>query len=254
MCRPNTRNLVYLRISLFSILFLGLFGTATVVVAEPPDVTFARASVLTLWPPNHKFVPISITGITSASGATVTITGCTSDEAVDANTSGVECVDAMMQGSELMLRAERAGWGNGRIYVIHFEATSNDSGHTAAGSVTVCVPHDQGHKVQCTDDGQLYDVTVCPEVVDPAPGILRANYPNPFNPVTQISYELHEETHVRLSVSNTAGRVVATLVNGFEAAGEHTVTWKADGMASGVYFYRITAGSVIETRKMLLVK
>ncbi|MEQ8523412.1 T9SS type A sorting domain-containing protein [Gracilimonas sp.] len=84
---------------------------------------------------------------------------------------------------------------------------------------------------------------------------LNQNYPNPFNPSTVISYQLAGNSLVRLEVFDVTGRKVAVLVNGVrKAAGTHEVTFDAENLASGVYFYRLeTAGQTL-TQKMLLVK
>ncbi len=83
---------------------------------------------------------------------------------------------------------------------------------------------------------------------------LKANYPNPFNPVTTIGYQLASNSRVRLDVYNALGQKVATLVNKQQKPGRYTATFNAGRMASGVYFYRITAGDFSCTRKMLLLK
>ena len=83
---------------------------------------------------------------------------------------------------------------------------------------------------------------------------LSQNYPNPFNPSTVIRYVLPLGTNVRLEVFTLSGQRVATLVDGPQRPGEHEVTFSANGLASGVYFYRIEAGSYMETRKMTLVR
>ncbi len=79
-------------------------------------------------------------------------------------------------------------------------------------------------------------------------------FPNPFNPVTQISFSLPLDSRVTLSVYNAAGREVATLVNGFRAAGTYDVTFDASHLASGIYFYRLTAGEFTANGKMVLMK
>jgi hypothetical protein len=70
---------------------------------------------------------------------------------------------------------------------------------------------------------------------------LHSAYPNPFNPSTQIKYDLPDASHVSLAVYDVLGRKVAELVNGQVAEGYHTATWNASGVASGVYLARFTA-------------
>lgn len=80
------------------------------------------------------------------------------------------------------------------------------------------------------------------------------NYPNPFNPTTVIAYQLPQTSQVKLKVFDGLGKEIATLVNGRQAAGRYHVPFTAVGLASGVYFYRLQAGSFVETKKMMLVK
>ena len=84
--------------------------------------------------------------------------------------------------------------------------------------------------------------------------VLRQNYPNPFNPTTIIRYELPQAAQVRLEVYDMAGRQVAELVSGQVAAGLHTVNFDASDLSSGVYMYRLQAGSTMLTRKLTVVK
>ncbi|MBI5404260.1 MAG: T9SS type A sorting domain-containing protein [Ignavibacteriae bacterium] len=83
---------------------------------------------------------------------------------------------------------------------------------------------------------------------------LLQNYPNPFNPVTKISYQLPSSGFVRLTVYDMLGRETAVLVNGYLKAGYYNVDFNAAGIPSGIYFYRLTAGSFISVKKMILVK
>jgi hypothetical protein len=83
---------------------------------------------------------------------------------------------------------------------------------------------------------------------------LAQNYPNPFNPTTAISYVLKDAVPVRLTVFDLTGRAVATLVNESQAAGEHRVMFDGSKLATGVYLYRLDAGSFSETRKLMLMK
>ncbi len=84
------------------------------------------------------------------------------------------------------------------------------------------------------------------------------NYPNPFNPSTVIQYNIEKAAHVSLKVFNLLGSEVATLVNAYQEAGSYKVTLDAgslvDGLSNGVYFYRLSAGSFISTKKFILLK
>ncbi len=95
--------------------------------------------------------------------------------------------------------------------------------------------------------------------VEPPAGLpveftLLQNYPNPFNPSTKISFTLSDRARVKLEVFDILGRKVATLVNGVREVGEHSVDFDASGLHSGVYFYQVTAGSTVQTKRMMLVK
>lgn len=83
---------------------------------------------------------------------------------------------------------------------------------------------------------------------------LQQNYPNPFNPHTQITYQLPQQSNVRLEVFDMNGRQVATLVRQSVNAGTHTVNFDAAGLSSGVYMYRLQAGSNVFIRKLTLIK
>lgn len=83
---------------------------------------------------------------------------------------------------------------------------------------------------------------------------LEQNYPNPFNPTTAISYQLSVNGNVKLSIFDMLGKEVTTLVNEKKPAGSYTVQWKATGMPSGIYFYRVQMGVFTETKKLVLSK
>ncbi len=88
----------------------------------------------------------------------------------------------------------------------------------------------------------------------PADYALFQNQPNPFNPDTQIRYDLPQTGQVRVTIYNALGQEVARLVDARQSAGSYTVTWDAVGFASGLYYYRLEAGAFKEVRKMMLVK
>ena len=83
---------------------------------------------------------------------------------------------------------------------------------------------------------------------------LSQNYPNPFNPSTKIDFSIPKASNVEMKVYNVLGQVLATLVNAPLAAGNHTVTFDAQNLASGVYFYSIKAGEFSSVKKMMLLK
>jgi len=106
----------------------------------------------------------------------------------------------------------------------------------------------QGFKTDADDIPQVPDAFA-----------LYQNAPNPFNPTTTIRFDLPHAGHVRLTVYNIKGELVATLADGHMAEGQKEVIWTAKddrgrSVTSGVYFYRIAAGDYIETRKMVLLR
>jgi type IX secretion system substrate protein len=83
---------------------------------------------------------------------------------------------------------------------------------------------------------------------------LYQNYPNPFNPVTRVSFVLDHSSIVSLTVVDLLGRVVATLLEGRMSAGNHQMEWDGGANPGGVYFCRLSTGSVTEVRKMILLR
>jgi len=132
------------------------------------------------------------------------------------------------------------------------------------------------HTVELTNPGQCFDpiVVTCRTGLDeeasadwddelisepPAETTLVGNYPNPFNPSTTIRYTLSNEGSVSVRVYNMLGQEVATLVDGVQKAGEQSVTWHGtnnfgQSVASGLYIYRLQAGNLTLSQKMLFAK
>jgi hypothetical protein len=118
-----------------------------------------------------------------------------------------------------------------------------------------------------SDEGwDLFDASIVWAMADPATSVsdngatvpleytLADNFPNPFNPATKISFSVPKQSQVKLTVWNALGEQVATLVNEVRTAGEHTVSFDAGNVPSGVYFYRFEAGNTSYTKKMLFLK
>lgn len=93
-----------------------------------------------------------------------------------------------------------------------------------------------------------------PVMVNPSEFMLYPAYPNPFNPVTVISYRLTVPGFVNLSVYDISGKLVAELVNGLRVADMHEVVFDAGDLPSGVYLCRLTAGDYISVSKIVLMK
>ena len=98
------------------------------------------------------------------------------------------------------------------------------------------------------------DVNQEPLFSVPATFELLQNYPNPFNPSTRIKYAISEQTRVTLKVFNVIGQQVATLVDEVQSAGNYVAKFDAVGLSTGVYFYKLDAGSFTSVKKMVLVK
>jgi len=116
---------------------------------------------------------------------------------------------------------------------------------------------DNSDKV-CVDAVQI--VRYGPSAIHSSPGLvpttfaLSQNFPNPFNPTTTIVFQLSKASHASLTVMNDVGEVVSTIVKEYLPAGTYKANFDASKLASGVYFYRLVAGSFVETKRMLLLK
>ena len=88
----------------------------------------------------------------------------------------------------------------------------------------------------------------------PVKSVFLGNAPNPFNPSTTITYTLPEPLHVTIRIYTARGQLASTLVDGHHAAGPHALAFDGSGLASGVYYYRLTAGRFTETRRLTLLK
>jgi len=96
-------------------------------------------------------------------------------------------------------------------------------------------------------------------IEDEIPGMpktysLAQNFPNPFNARTRINFALPQQSDVTIEVYNILGQKTATLAEGLLPAGNHTVIWDASNVASGVYYYRLTAGDFSAIKMMTLLK
>lgn len=128
---------------------------------------------------------------------------------------------------------------------------------STAGGIRLALPPHAAQYVLIGSAGTAIDDSERPD--QPTRFELKPNYPNPFNPSTQIRYSLREPVHVTLAVYNVLGQKVATLVNRVQSAGNYEVTWegttgRGSEVSSGVYLYRIDAGPYTKVRKMTLMR
>lgn len=113
-----------------------------------------------------------------------------------------------------------------------------------------------------SQDGSVIKITTFPSPVGinlynstiPTEYILEQNYPNPFNPVTNIRYSIPKSANLTIKIYNILGEAVATVVNQYHNPGNYSVDLYGEGLASGIYYYTITAGEFTDTKKMILVK
>ncbi len=105
-----------------------------------------------------------------------------------------------------------------------------------------------------TDGGGPTGIRPVEEVALPRSLALEQNYPNPFNPTTTIRFAVPQTGHLTLKVYSVLGDEVATLVHEIVHGGTHEVQWNAENVPSGVYLFRVQAGGMTITRRMVLLK
>lgn len=112
-----------------------------------------------------------------------------------------------------------------------------------------------GYEINCSsdDDSRPFQNSETLNEI-PKKFSITQNFPNPFNPTTNISYDLPYDNFVSLVVYDISGREVTNLINEFKTAGIYNVSFNGSNFSSGIYYYRIKAGNYIQTRKMLLMK
>ena len=138
---------------------------------------------------------------------------------------------------------------------------STADGHEVVLSVTgwtdilSSTTHNEGF-TYASDAVDIAQIVVPSTVGDGVPTVfaLEQNYPNPFNPSTVISYSLPQGADVRVEVFNIIGQSVKVLVDETQSSGKHSVVFQAGDLASGMYLYNLRAGTLIQSRRMMLVK
>jgi hypothetical protein len=173
---------------------------------------------------------------TTVAGTFATISNCALYSGSD---GGVFASPHAIDSAVFKWTAPAKGSGSVAMYAAGFQGTTSSK-------------NGQSSTVTATSSEVTTGVTLAEEL--PAIFVVSQNYPNPFNPTTVVSYQLPVGGRVRLVVYDPLGREVATLADGWQSSGEHSVSFDGSGLASGVYLYRLTAGDRTTTRKMILAK
>lgn len=133
---------------------------------------------------------------------------------------------------------------------------------TSDNGSTVLASGKRVHARTFGNGGQLYNVFIDTNDVPlgignnniPVSFSLHQNFPNPFNPTTQIGYDIPKDGEVKMIIYDALGREVKTLVNKFHKQGKYSVLFNAEDLTSGIYFYQISAGEFTDTKKLVLLK
>jgi photosystem II stability/assembly factor-like uncharacterized protein len=204
-----------------------------------------------LWPPDHKMKTITARLTTSDQCDTDPSIALSSIVVQDGAGASHDIVAGIGEGTTtFQLRAARPGEGE-RRYLVTYTAT-DAGGNTSQATATVVVPHDR-RILKVSDDGAT------PGGDTPARTALVSIDPNPFNPATSATMTLAHAANVALDVYDVRGARVRTLASGILPAGTHRIAWDGTDhvgapVASGVYFFRFVAGSLVQTMKALLIK
>ena len=128
------------------------------------------------------------------------------------------------------------------LFSVHFN--DNNTGWTVGDSGTILKTTNGG--VSFVEEQEIDEIATNYSLTN--------NYPNPFNPSTKIKYSVPKSSNVVIKVFDILGKEIETLVNEEKQTGTYEITWCAENLPSGIYFYRIQAGDFVETKKMILLK
>jgi hypothetical protein len=193
-------------------------------------------------------LPVELTSFNAASsGSTVTLQWQT---ATEVNNYGFEVERRAVKSEQLTVNSwEKIGFVSGA-------GTSNSPKEYSYSDPKPTSGRYVYRLKQVTNDGMFkYSQSIEVEIVSvPKELFLHQNYPNPFNPTTTIRYDVPQQANVKIAVYDMIGREVATLVNETKEAGSYGVTLTAPQLASGIYFYKLSAGSYTSVKKLMLMK
>jgi hypothetical protein len=192
------------------------------------------------------FIPVELVSFnTDVNDGCVTLTWLT---ATETNNKGFE-----IERNKSVERKKQIEWEN-IGYINGSGTTSSPNSYSFIDKYPL--PGSSRYRVKQIDyDGSFrYSDEVTVEVNNQLQFPLFQNYPNPFNPSTKINYSVSQTSQVQIKVFDVLGTEIETLVNEEKPSGTYEVTWYAENLPSGVYFYQIRTGSFVETKKMVLMK
>lgn len=227
-------------------------GTDTVIRLNAADAS--SYDVVTPHGSGAPWVPNYFKAVTMGTNGTVTWT-------VNPKTAGSFAVQLFYQNYGTAQSAT-IKWDGTTVNTVSLPAKTDSTGINVLAYPPTFPVTTGSHTLSVTSSGINLDfvqfskvvVGVAPDNGLPTVFALEQNYPNPFNPSTTIQFSLPKASDTKLTVYNVLGQRVATLVNEHMTAGVHSVQFDARSIATGVYFYRLEAGSYVTSKKMLLLK
>jgi hypothetical protein len=215
-------------------------GSYNVTITNPDGQSLTGINLLEITDP----LPVELSSFSAVTiGSTVKLSWKT---ATEINNYGFEV-------ERCALSAERQAWE--KIGFVNGNGNSNSPKDYSFVDDNVTAGKYSYRLKQIDNDGQFeYSKAIEVDFGAPKKFELSQNYPNPFNPTTTIRFNLSEAGNVKLTLFNILGQEIRTLVNEFKEAGTHTINFNASDLNSGMYIYKIEAGSFVQTRKMTLVK
>jgi photosystem II stability/assembly factor-like uncharacterized protein len=191
-------------------------------------------------------VPVELTSFTATANGKVVILNWTTS--TETNNQGFEIERASSSTTPLEEDWKKIG------FVPGFGTTTEPKSYSYSDqSVNTGINYYRLKQIDYDGSYEYSDVVEI-EISSPTEFMLLQNFPNPFNPTTTIGFGLQNKSNVRITILNAIGEEVAVVLNEEKEPGFHQVEFSAANLPSGVYFYRLNAGSFVETKKILLLK
>ena len=198
----------------------------------------------------YDITPVELSYFKANAGATGTALAWTT--ATEVNNYGFEIERRTISNNQIT-QSSVEGWL--KIGFVKGNGTSNIS-HNYTYTDNSITSGSYAYRLKQVDNGGTYKYSDETEVIFGVPSAftLSQNFPNPFNPTTHISYAVPEAANVKISVFDVLGREIKTLMNEEKQPGNYSIEFDAARYGSGIYFYRIQAGNMNETKKMIFMK